>query len=138
MDLAAVFLTLSAVFGWLNHKFLPLSHSVGLLVMSLFTSLILIGLNAVFPGLRLLDQLSEVMQRIDFAEIVVNGMLAFLLFRRLATRRSRHVAQPGRSGVPARGFRHDHLDGGRRSAVLESSPPGRLSRAVRLSWCSAH
>jgi len=33
MDIAAVLLTLSAAFGWLNHKFLPLSRSVGLLVM---------------------------------------------------------------------------------------------------------
>src|SRR4051794_36536292 len=96
MDLAAVLLTLSAVFGWLNHKFLPLSHSVGLLVMSVVTSLLLIALDAVFPGLRLLDHLSDGMQRIDFAEILVNGMLAFLLFAGslhvdLATLRSRAV-----------------------------------------------
>jgi monovalent cation:H+ antiporter, CPA1 family len=96
MDLAAVLLTLSALFGWLNHKFLPLSHSVGLLVMSVVTSLMLIGLDALLPGLRLLDQLSEGMQRIDFSEIVVNGMLAFLLFAGslhvdLATLRSRAV-----------------------------------------------
>lgn len=80
MDVAAVLLTLSAVFGWLNHKFLPLSHSVGLLVMSVVTSLALIGLDAVLPGLGLLDQISDRMQQIDFTEIVVNGMLAFLLF----------------------------------------------------------
>lgn len=80
MDIAAVLLTLSAVFGWLNHKFLPLSHSVGLLVTSVVTSLILIGLDALFPGLRLLDQLSSGLQQIDFTEIVVNGMLGFLLF----------------------------------------------------------
>lgn len=80
MDVAAVLLTLSAVFGWLNHKFLPLSHSVGLLVMSVVTSLVLIGLDRLLPGLRLLDQVSDGMHRIDFAEIVVNGMLAFLLF----------------------------------------------------------
>lgn len=79
MDVAAI-LTLSAVFGWLNHKFLPLSHSVGLLVMSVVTSLALIGLDAVLPGLGLLNQLSSRMQQIDFTEIVVNGMLAFLLF----------------------------------------------------------
>jgi CPA1 family monovalent cation:H+ antiporter len=80
MDLSAVLLTLSAIFGLLNYKFLPLSHSVGMLVMSVVTSLMLIGLDALFPGLRLLDQISGGMQRIDFGEIVVNGMLAFLLF----------------------------------------------------------
>jgi CPA1 family monovalent cation:H+ antiporter len=80
MDIAAVLLTLSAIFGWLNHKFLPLSHSVGLLVMSVVTSLLLIGLDALVPSLQLLGQLSEGLQQIDFAEVVVNGMLAFLLF----------------------------------------------------------
>lgn len=48
--------------------------------MSVATSLVLIGLDGLFPGFRLLDQLSAGMQQIDFAEIVVNGMLAFLLF----------------------------------------------------------
>jgi len=80
MDVAAILLTLSALFGWLNFKFLPLSHSVGLLVMSVATSLVLIGADTLFPGLRLLEQLRDGMQQIDFTEIVVNGMLAFLLF----------------------------------------------------------
>ncbi|MBU6463593.1 MAG: sodium:proton antiporter [Bradyrhizobium sp.] len=80
MDIAAVLLTLSAVFGWFNHKFLPLSHSVGLLVMSVATSWALIGLDAILPGVNLLDQLSQALRQIDFAEVVVNGMLAFLLF----------------------------------------------------------
>lgn len=96
MDIAAVLLTLSAVFGWLNHKFLPLSRSVGLLVMSVTTSLFLICLDAAVPAVHLLKQLSEVLRQIDFAEIVVNGMLAFLLFAGalhvdLATLRSRAV-----------------------------------------------
>lgn len=96
MDIAAVLLTLSAVFGWLNHKFLPLSRSVGLLVMSVTTSLFLIGLDAAIPAVHLLKQLSEGLRQIDFAEIVVNGMLAFLLFAGalhvdLATLRSRAV-----------------------------------------------
>ncbi|MEW6146653.1 MAG: cation:proton antiporter [Bradyrhizobium sp.] len=96
MDIAAVLLTLSAVFGWLNHKFLPLSRSVGLLVMSVTTSLFLIGLDAAIPAVHLLKPLSEGLRQIDFAEIVVNGMLAFLLFAGalhvdLATLRSRAV-----------------------------------------------
>ena len=80
MDIAAVLLTLSAVFGWLNHKFLPLSRSVGLLVMSVLTSLLMIGLDAAVPTVHLLEQLSDGLRQIDFAEVVVNGMLAFLLF----------------------------------------------------------
>ena len=36
-DLAALLLTLSALFGWLNHRFLRLPHTIGLLVMGLAT-----------------------------------------------------------------------------------------------------
>ena len=43
LDLAAILLTLSALFGWLNRKFLPLPHAVGLLTMSIATSLVLSG-----------------------------------------------------------------------------------------------
>ena len=41
-DLAAILLTLSALFGWLNHKFLLLPHTIGLLVMSVVASIILV------------------------------------------------------------------------------------------------
>ena len=80
MDIAAVLLTLSAAFGWLNHKFLPLSRSVGLLLMSVLTSLLMIGLDAAVPTAHLLNQLADGLRQIDFTEVVVNGMLAFLLF----------------------------------------------------------
>lgn len=80
MDIAAVLLTLSAAFGWLNHKFLPLSRSVGLLLMSVLTSLLMIGLDASVPTAHLLNQLADGLRQIDFTEVVVNGMLAFLLF----------------------------------------------------------
>ena len=47
LDLAAILLTLSALFGWLNHKFIPLPHTIGLLVMSVVVSLILVGIDIV-------------------------------------------------------------------------------------------
>ena len=50
MDIAAVLLTLSAIFGWLNHKFLPLSRSVGLLVMSVLTSSYFSSMDNAIPG----------------------------------------------------------------------------------------
>lgn len=49
MDVAAILLSLCAVFGWINKRFLPLSRAVGLLLMSVTTSVILLALNALFP-----------------------------------------------------------------------------------------
>jgi len=79
-DLTAILLTLSALFGWLNHRYLPLSHSVGLLVMSAATSLALIGVELLFPQQQLLDVVTSALAQIDFSNVVMNGMLAFLLF----------------------------------------------------------
>ena len=80
LDLAAILLTLSALFGWLNHKFIPLPHTIGLLVMSVVVSIILVGLDIVFPGYHLFDALTTALLQIDFTAVVMNGMLAFLLF----------------------------------------------------------
>ncbi len=79
-DLAAVLLTLSALFGWLNHKFLLLPHSIGLLVMSVMASVVLVAIDVVYPGQHLYGDLTAALQQIDFSAVVMNGMLAFLLF----------------------------------------------------------
>ena len=42
-DLAALLLTLSALFGWLNVRFLGLPHSIGMLTMGLAASLALLA-----------------------------------------------------------------------------------------------
>lgn len=80
LELAAMLLTLSAAFGWLNHKFLPLPHMVGLLVMSVVTSVILVSIDLAFPTQHLFGPLTSALQQIDFSSVVMNGMLGFLLF----------------------------------------------------------
>ncbi len=79
-DLAAMLLTLSALFGWLNRRFLRMPHSIGLLVMGLLASLALVGLDAVFPTQHLYGDLTRILDQVDFTGVVMNGMLAFLLF----------------------------------------------------------
>ncbi|KAB0681379.1 cation:proton antiporter [Aureimonas leprariae] len=79
-DIAALLLVLSALFGWLNHRFVRLPHAVGLLVMGLAASLLLVGVDALVPNRHLYEQLTGALRQIDFTEVVMNGMLAFLLF----------------------------------------------------------
>lgn len=80
LDLAAILLTLSALFGWLNHKFIPLPHTIGLLVMSVMTSVVLVTIDLAFPKQHLFEPLTAALLQIDFSSIVMNGMLGFLLF----------------------------------------------------------
>ncbi len=79
-EIAAMMLALSALFGWLNHAFLKLPHTIGLLIMALVASLVLIGMEFLWPALGLTNTIKSVISQIDFNETVMNGMLAFLLF----------------------------------------------------------
>jgi CPA1 family monovalent cation:H+ antiporter len=79
-DIAAVLIGLSALFGYLNHRFLHLPHTIGLVVIALAASLSVILLDIVRPGSHVADTVTEVLNSIDFHETVMHGMLSFLLF----------------------------------------------------------
>ncbi len=79
-ELSAALLTLSAALGWINHKYLPMPHTIGLLVMGVTASLILVAVDAAVPEQHLFDALTRTLLQIDFSAVVMDGMLAFLLF----------------------------------------------------------
>ena len=79
-DLVALLLTLAALFSWLNHRLLGLPHSIGLLGLGLLASLALVGLERVVPDASLAAGLTNGLRQINFTDVVMNGMLAFLLF----------------------------------------------------------
>ena len=79
-EIIALLLTLSALFGFLNLRVFRLPHTIGLLVMALTGSLVLLGAEAIFPGLGVGDTLTAAIGQIDFYSTIMNGMLAFLLF----------------------------------------------------------
>jgi CPA1 family monovalent cation:H+ antiporter len=80
LDIAALLLVLSAGFGWLNQRFLGLPGSIGLLAMGLVASLLLIGLDLLFPAEPLHRDLIAAIGAINFQSTVLDGLLAFLLF----------------------------------------------------------
>ena len=79
-DLIAILLVLTATFAWINHRFIGLPHSIGLLVMGLGASLVLIGVELAIPHVVLYEDLAGIIRQIDFQATVLNGILAFLLF----------------------------------------------------------
>jgi len=79
-DLIAMLLVLTATFGWINHRFIKLPNTIGMLVMGLAASLLLIALELSVPEISLYEDLTALVGKIDFQSTVLNGMLAFLLF----------------------------------------------------------
>lgn len=81
MDLftiAAVLLTLTAVFSYVNHRFIHLPTTIGVMLIALVLSLGLIGLNAL--GVDLESQALALLQNVDFDKAILEGMLSLLLF----------------------------------------------------------
>lgn len=79
-DMAALVLVLSAVFGWVNRRFIHLPHQIGLLVLGLAASLALVVIDDVLPGSAILSAFTAAVAQINFYDTMMNGMLAFLLF----------------------------------------------------------
>lgn len=77
-SVAAILLTLSAVFAWLNARYIKLPRAIGLMLISLLFSLGLIGIGWFSPAF--LKDAHAIVEGMDFEKAVLNGMLSFLLF----------------------------------------------------------
>jgi len=74
----AIIITLTAVFGYVNHRYFRLPITIGVMTISLIFSLLLILLNGMIPGLDKSSQL--LLDNINFDRALLHGMLSFLLF----------------------------------------------------------
>jgi CPA1 family monovalent cation:H+ antiporter len=79
-DLAAIFLALSAVIGWLNLKLVRLPPGVAMLIVGLTGTLALVGLDRLAPGWSLHATMGQIIRGVDFSTTVLRYMLAYLLF----------------------------------------------------------
>lgn len=77
-EIIALLVTLSAVFAYLNHRFIKMPMAIGIMLFSLVLSLGIIGISFVQPEIRTWAQ--QLLDKIDFNLVLMNGMLSFLLF----------------------------------------------------------
>ena len=80
LELPAIILVFVSVFGFINHKFLKLPLTVGLVLIALISSLGVILLEAIIPSLTISETIKVWLNEIDFNRTLMNGMLSFLLF----------------------------------------------------------
>lgn len=79
LDLAALLITLAAVFSYINYRFIKLPATIGVMVLALLLSLALMGLGDL--GYTLVeDRAQAIIASIDFNEVLLQGMLSLLLF----------------------------------------------------------
>ncbi|MCA9511811.1 MAG: sodium:proton antiporter [Myxococcota bacterium] len=77
-QLAALLITIAAAFSYVNHRFLGLPSSIGLMALGLAASLVVIAAGAVWPGVS--ERAVKVLEAVSFDRALMEGMLGFLLF----------------------------------------------------------
>ncbi|REG89142.1 cation:proton antiporter [Winogradskyella sediminis] len=77
-SIATILIVLSAVFGYINEKFLKLPITIGLMVITIVFTVVLVGI-AQFDD-TLLVQERAFISLIDFETVLLDIMLSFLLF----------------------------------------------------------
>jgi CPA1 family monovalent cation:H+ antiporter len=77
-QLIAALVTVAAAFSFINHRWLRLPTTIGLMVLSLLASLVLVVVGHYVPSVRATAE--ALLSRIDFNETLMHGMLGFLLF----------------------------------------------------------
>jgi len=74
----AILISLSAVFSFINYRFLKLPTVIGLMLIAMFASLALLLLGPFSFGLK--EDVAVLLASIDFDETLLHGMLSLLLF----------------------------------------------------------
>ena len=68
----------ASVFGYLNARFIKLPTTIGLMLISIVFSLGVLLIGNYYPDILAYE--NKLMSQIDFRDIVLNGILSFLLF----------------------------------------------------------
>ncbi len=77
-DIASILISLSAVFGYINEKYLKLPTTIGLMLISIIFSLLTIIVGLLNPAL--IQHQKELISSINFSEVLLDMMLSFMLF----------------------------------------------------------
>ena len=77
-NIITILVVLAAIFGYINHRYIKLPGSIGIMLLSIVASLLILALGNVFPEVFL--KIAEGVKTIDFQSIVLRIMLSFLLF----------------------------------------------------------
>ncbi|CAN7405761.1 cation:proton antiporter [Acidovorax sp. LjRoot118] len=80
LDIAAICLVITALLAYLNHRLTRLPTTIGVMAIALALSLAMVGLDAagLDHGLRRYEE--SFIRSIDFSDVLMQGMLSFLLF----------------------------------------------------------
>ena len=77
-SLISILISIAAVLSYVNYRYIKLPTTVGVMLVALLASLILIIVGPYAGGFR--EQAATLVAQINFNQVVLHGILAFLLF----------------------------------------------------------
>ena len=77
-ELSALLLSIAAICGWINHRWLNLPTTIGLMAITSVCSVVMLGLG--WMGFEVASAATTGMAQINFEKALMEGMLCFLLF----------------------------------------------------------
>ncbi len=80
LNIAAICLVITALLAYLNHRFVGMPTTIGVMAAALVFSLALVGLDAVGVAHGLRQYEESLLRSIDFSDVLMQGMLSLLLF----------------------------------------------------------
>ncbi|MGH1446229.1 MAG: cation:proton antiporter [Cognatishimia sp.] len=80
LQITSLLIVLAGAFGAINYLFLKLPSAIGILVVALFASFAILGVDLMMPSLGIADTARGVITGIDFSDALLEGMLGLLLF----------------------------------------------------------
>lgn len=78
-SLIAILISLAAIFSYINFRLIKLPTTIGILLITILTSLVIVILGLFGLG-EIHVKAAYALNRIDFNKTLMNGMLSFLLF----------------------------------------------------------
>lgn len=80
LNIAAICLVITALLAYLNHRFIKMPTTIGVMAAALVFSLALVGLDALGVAHVLREYEASLLRSIDFSDVLMQGMLSLLLF----------------------------------------------------------
>ncbi|MBK9131505.1 MAG: sodium:proton antiporter [Gammaproteobacteria bacterium] len=80
LDIAAICLVITALLAYLNHRFIRIPTTIGVMAAALIISLSLVALDALGIVHSLREYEESLVRSIDFTDLLMQGMLSLLLF----------------------------------------------------------
>ena len=80
LEIASIFLVLTAVIAYVNLRFLKLPTTIGVMAIALGLTLLLVGLNQLGIAELTREYEESLIRSIDFTDVLLQGMLSLLLF----------------------------------------------------------